>query len=113
VRDVEGNTSFDACSNYYYGETEDYAFTVIGLEDCDGTPAPGLTIAAQSDFCVSGSTTLTLEDSYITYSGISWQWQSSTDGGDTWNDISGAVSFSYTTPAITVTTQYRCAVMCN
>ena len=112
VRDVESYTVFDACSSYYYGETEDYAFTVIGLEDCDGIPAPGATIAAQSDFCVSGSTTLTLEDNYITYSGISWQWQSSTDDGDTWNDISGATSFSYTTPTISATTLYRCEVSC-
>lgn len=28
VRVVEGSTSFDACSNYSYGETEDYGFTV-------------------------------------------------------------------------------------
>src|SRR5690606_7394811 len=113
VRVVESNTNFDPCANYFYGETEDYAFTVIGLEDCAGTPAPGLTMAAQSDFCVSGSTILTLENSYITYSGISWQWQNSTDGGDTWNNIPGATSFNYTTSTVAATTMFRCMVTCN
>lgn len=42
VRVVEGNTSFDPCSNYSYGETEDYTFTVIEEPDC--MPPTGLGI---------------------------------------------------------------------
>src|SRR5690606_30122388 len=42
VRVVEGNTSFDPCSNYNYGETEDYTFTVIEEPDC--MPPTGLGI---------------------------------------------------------------------
>src|SRR5690606_28322654 len=34
VRVVEGNTSFDPCSNYSYGETEDYTFSVIEPPTC-------------------------------------------------------------------------------
>ena len=39
---------------------------------------------------------------------ISYQWQSSTNGGTTWSDILGATSATYDPPAgISVTTQYR------
>ncbi len=113
VRIVQQDLNFNACNNKPKGEAEDYSFTVMGLEDCDGTPAPGLTIADQSDFCISGSTTLTLEDNYNTFSGITWQWQSSPDGGSSWNDVPGATFYSYTTPIITATTMYRCKISCN
>lgn len=39
--------------------------------------------------------------------GETWQWQSSTNGGSTWTDISGATSNSYNPGDITTTTQFR------
>jgi hypothetical protein len=55
------------------------------------------------------SVTATSDDLPITY-----QWQSSTDGGVTWVDILGATSSTYTTPVITTLIQantlYRCIV---
>jgi len=36
-----------------------------------------------------------------------YQWQSSTNGGTTWTNITGATSISYAAPALTVNTQYR------
>ncbi len=44
---------------------------------------------------------------------LSYQWQRSTDGGVTWRDVPGAVSGSYTTPALTYAMEgdrYRCRV---
>lgn len=44
---------------------------------------------------------------------LSYQWQRSTDGGGTWTDVPGAVSESYTTPALTFAMEgdrYRCRV---
>lgn len=47
---------------------------------------------------------------------FSYQWQSSTDGGATWNDIAGATSVTYDAGSPAVTTQYRRIVtsdVCN
>ena len=44
---------------------------------------------------------------------LSYQWQISTDGGSTWNDITGATGSSYTTPVLSLAdngNQYRCRV---
>lgn len=46
-------------------------------------------------------------------SGLSYQWQQSSDGGQSWTDISGATSVSYKTGATTLQmngTQYRCVI---
>lgn len=46
-------------------------------------------------------------------SGLSYQWQQSSDGGQSWAPISGATSDSYTTDATTLQmngTQYRCVI---
>jgi len=37
----------------------------------------------------------------------SYQWQSSTDGGFTWNNIPGATSTTYSPPALTIPTKFR------
>ena len=42
VRVVEGNTGFDPCTIYNYGETEDYTFTVIDPPAC--MPPSGLAV---------------------------------------------------------------------
>ena len=44
--------------------------------------------------------------------GITYQWQSSTNGGTTWTNIAGATSFSATAFQV-VTTQYRCVINCT
>jgi len=46
----------------------------------------------------------------------SYQWQSSTDGGTTWNNINGATQINYTTPVLIADIQYRRVVsslLCN
>jgi PKD repeat protein len=47
---------------------------------------------------------------------FSYQWQSSTDGGTTWNNINGATQINYTTPVLIADIQYRRVVsslLCN
>lgn len=47
---------------------------------------------------------------------FSYQWQSSTDGGATWNNINGATQINYTTPVLIADIQYRRTVsslLCN
>lgn len=77
---------------------------------CSGTPAPGNTIASSASICRGASVTLSAENATIG-SGISYQWQSSTDGVD-FSDIDGATASTLTvTP--TVATHYQLKVTCS
>lgn len=69
---------------------------------------PGV-IAANQSVSTGGDPAAFTTTTAATGSGtLSYQWQSSTDNGATWNNISGANSTTYDPPAgITTTTQYR------
>ncbi len=112
VRLVWSGTITDACTAFGNGETEDYTFNVIAQAPCVGVPAPGNTIASVSSFCVSGTSNLSVDNSYINFSGIAYQWQSS-NNGTAWNDVAGATAYTYTTPVLTQTAQYRLRVICS
>ena len=78
---------------------------------CSGTPAPGATIASTTSVCSGVSVVLSLETA-TTGSGVTYQWQSSINGGTNWTDIPNATASTYTaTP--TVETSYRCNVTCS
>jgi len=104
--------AISACGPATYGEYEDYSFIVTPLPVCSGTPAPGNTVASQTAFC-SGTGTVNLSISTaFTLSGISYQWQSSTDGVS-YTNVGGATSATYTTPTLSSTTYYQCVVTCS
>ncbi|MFN3969123.1 beta strand repeat-containing protein [Flavobacterium sp.] len=78
---------------------------------CTGTPAPGATIASSATACSGQPITLSLTTP-TTGAGVTYQWQSSTNGGTTWTNVSGATAATYVaTPA--VDTSYRCNVTCS
>ncbi len=95
----------------YYGEVEDYKIMVKQLTACDADPVPGATTVSENPVCVGNDFTLSLEDDYYYYTGISYQWQSSSDGS-TWSNISGATHHEHTTN-ITEDTYYHCIVSCD
>lgn len=105
------STAPTTCGNVTNGETEDYAFYAIAQPACAGVPAPGNTNAVLSSFCVSGSTNLSVDNNYISSSGITYQWQSSTNG-TVWSDVQSATSYTLTTPVLTQTTSFRLRVRC-
>lgn len=77
---------------------------------CTGTPAPGATIASSTSPCFGQPITLSLATP-TTGASVTYQWQSSTNGGSTWTDISGATAATYVaTPS--VDTSYLCNVTC-
>lgn len=86
--------------------------TVTPTASCEGPPQtlnitmaplnPGTATLNNTTFCGIGSTTLTLTG----YDGTI-QWQQSTNGGNTWTDISGATSSPYTVNGITTSTMYQ------
>ncbi|OFX46742.1 MAG: hypothetical protein A2046_01160, partial [Bacteroidetes bacterium GWA2_30_7] len=100
----------DACNQLSYGETEDYSFTVIATTPCSGTPSPGNTVSTASSVCSGIDFTLSLQNS-VAESGITYQWQLSTDNS-TWTNISGATNSTYTTSQ-TSEKYYRCVVTCS
>ncbi|ESU28803.1 hypothetical protein FLJC2902T_14000 [Flavobacterium limnosediminis JC2902] len=78
---------------------------------CTGTPAPGATIASSASVCSGQSITLSLTTP-TTGAGVTYQWQSSENGGTTWTNIAGATAATYVaTP--TTNTSYQCNVTCS
>lgn len=77
------------------------------------TPAPGNTLSSATNICGNSTTpvTLSLQNSYATYTGITWQWQSF--DGTNWNDIAGATAATYVFTGLPQTTQFRCKVTCD
>ncbi|MBF6640307.1 hypothetical protein IVB69_02320 [Flavobacterium sp. J49] len=78
---------------------------------CTGTPAPGATIASSATACSGQPITLSLTTA-TTGAGVTYQWQSSTNGGSTWANVSGATAATYV-DSPTVNTSYRCNVTCS
>lgn len=78
---------------------------------CSGTPTAGTATAAATSFTCSGSTTVSLSG-YSTDTGISFLWQSSPAGTNTWSDIATATTNTLTTGTISASTDYRCKVTC-
>ncbi|WP_143090436.1 GEVED domain-containing protein [Flavobacterium akiainvivens] len=77
---------------------------------CTGTPAPGNTLSSVSSVCAGSNFTLSLQNA-TTGSGVSYQWQSSSNQ-TTWANISGATASTLTTTQ-NASTYYRCNVTCS
>ncbi len=80
------------------------------VSPCSGMPVPGNTLSSSSQACPGVNFNLSLENPSLT-SGITYQWQSSTNG-TVYSNIAGAV---YNTCVInqSVPTYYRCLVSCS
>lgn len=104
------NSSCAAISNGY-GETEDYAITIVAGTACSGTPVAGTAQASSNNVCPSVPINLSLAGSSAV-TGLSYQWQSSPNG-ITWTNL-GAVQNTpyYTVASQTATTSYRAIVTC-
>ncbi|MEI2709643.1 MAG: hypothetical protein V9E96_11605 [Chitinophagaceae bacterium] len=68
-------------------------------------------LAAPLNVCAGQSITLNASGVDVG-PGLTYQWQASTDGGTTWNDIAGATTFSVTTTQV-LTSRYRLKVTCT
>ncbi|MGH2664281.1 T9SS type A sorting domain-containing protein [Flavobacterium sp.] len=78
---------------------------------CTGTPAPGATIASSMSPCSGQSITLSLTTP-VTGAGVTYQWQSSTNGGTNWTNIAGATAATYAATPF-MDTLYQCNVTCS
>ena len=93
---------------YYY--FDDVTISQVALIPCSGTPAPGNTIASVSSVVSGGTSVLSLQNT-TTGSGVTYQWQSSTDNS-TFTNIGVATASTYTA-TVTAKTYYRCLVTCS
>jgi hypothetical protein len=87
------------------------ALSGVGIIPCAGVPTAGT--VTMSPVAGGPSTTFNMSVSgYTLATGITFQWQSSTDSA-TWVDIAGATNTSYSAPGISSTTYFRCNVTCT
>jgi hypothetical protein len=93
------------------GEAEDYTLEVVAAPPCAGPINGGIATSSNSVLCGSGTTTLNATGISAGI-GLSYQWQSSPAGANTFTDITGATTINYTTAAITVSTDFRLVVTC-
>ncbi|HPF01138.1 MAG TPA: fibronectin type III domain-containing protein, partial [Bacteroidales bacterium] len=99
------------------GEARDTYFPDMGADEnltpvvftCT-TPTPGNTIASSTALCYGDGVLLTLENA-TAGTGVTYQWQSSTDG-ITYTNITGATAESYGTIQ-TAATYFQCVVTCH
>jgi len=82
----------------------------VSATSCSGTPAPGNTLSTLNPVCSGNNFNLSLQNP-IFETGITYQWQSSTDN-ITYSNIAGATMSSYSTTQ-TVATYYQCIVTCT
>ncbi|MBS1939328.1 MAG: hypothetical protein JST38_00415, partial [Bacteroidetes bacterium] len=94
----------DPCGSYGYGQVEDYTVNVAAAATCNSTPAPGNT-TGPATICAATSFTLGIQNT-PTDAGITYQWQTSTDGS-TWANASGASTGATYTTMQAASTWYR------
>jgi Glycine rich protein/GEVED domain/Secretion system C-terminal sorting domain len=91
--------------------TDSIAVNGIGGSPCGGTPSAGT--ATITPTYGSGSTPFTLGLSGVSsVSGLTYQWQKTTDTTAAWTTISGATNLSYGFTGISANTWFKCVVTC-
>ncbi|MBS1938393.1 MAG: choice-of-anchor J domain-containing protein, partial [Bacteroidetes bacterium] len=104
------NGAGDACTSMGSGSSQDYCITLLPSSACSVLPAPGNT-TGPSNICANTNFTLGVQNSTVGL-GVSYQWESSTDGS-TWANAAGtSTNITYTT-SLTASTWYRCQVTCT
>lgn len=78
---------------------------------CTGTPPTLTASVSPTSACVGSPISLSVPP--VSALNITYQWQYSTDGGTTWNNIAGATSASSTTSMPAVSAVFRCLVTCT
>ncbi len=96
--------------------TVDNFSITVNQNQCSGTPIPGNTLASTTNICTGDTTNLSLQNTFTPGTGIIYQWSSATDisgSPGAYSAIAGAISATYTPPAMTATTWFTCSVTCT
>lgn len=105
-------TSSQYCSEFSFGETEDYTITIEPQPACTGAPEPGTLTISPDEFCMTGTTATLALSNYPLASDIVLEWEQSADGV-AWNTIPGANGYNYTSDPLSATTYFRVKVTCT
>src|SRR5690606_33192066 len=87
-------------------------FDMIPAIPCSGQVSAGVADASVTNACGAVPFNLKLTGSTAA-GGITYQWQSSPAGANTWADITGATSMFYIVTNQTAATDYRCILVCT
>ncbi|ANE50102.1 gliding motility-associated C-terminal domain-containing protein [Flavisolibacter tropicus] len=79
---------------------------------CITPPVPGVAVSSLSSVCNSSTSFTFTVTGATTGTGITYQWQSSTDNSN-WTDIPAATIKDYTSSGINSTTYFRRAIICS
>ena len=102
------STTNYAHTSYFYGETEDYCFTVSQLVSCSGTPNAGVAGISIASGCSGASATLSASG-LSSGTGITYQWASGPTATGPWTNGSTSAS---TTVNPTSDTYYQLTTTC-
>jgi hypothetical protein len=105
-------TSPAACGTISRGETEDYTIKVTAGTPCSGAPVGVAITPTSSIVCGTGGAIFTASTT-STGLGITFAWESSPAGLNTWTPIGGATTNTYIATAVTVSTDYHCILTCS
>ena len=110
------STNPTSCGSNTYTETEDYTINAIAPPACSGTPVGGTAIVAPVSGNPGSSYTVSASG-FTVATGLTFQWQYSTNGGGLWTPT-GAPTGTYsnytaTAPALGVVTLWRLVVTCT
>jgi hypothetical protein len=100
------------CYGGTFGSFEDYTLEVTTGVACAGTPTGVVITPSVAEYCTVGSSNLLV----TTTSGgtsLSYQWQSSPAGTNTFTNIIGANDTYYAATNINTSTDFRCIVSCG
>ncbi|RYY72825.1 MAG: hypothetical protein EOO52_20300 [Gammaproteobacteria bacterium] len=86
-------------------------FSWIPAVACNGAPNAGTASATPATVCLNQPVSLAATGVTLA-SGLTYQWQSSTDNGTTWGNINGATTLSTSTNQV-FTSLYRLRVICT
>lgn len=87
-------------------------FSIAELPACSASPSPGATLASAASVCPTTSLRLRLANNPLLNSGITFQWQSSTNGSTYTNVAANGRDSVYVTTQ-SVATWYRAQVTCG
>jgi hypothetical protein len=108
-----GGSLSNACSSYFYGETEEYRVNIVLATPCSGPPATNTAIAGSATVCPNSGTALSLANGYIN-SGLIYQWYSSSFSSvGPFTPVTGATTPFLSSPNLTTTTWFQAVVTCT
>ncbi|MBS1782536.1 MAG: hypothetical protein JSS78_05685, partial [Bacteroidetes bacterium] len=104
----------DACATFGSGETEDYVVTIANAPPCSGIPVIGSAYGPSGNIICANAPFSLHDTGYAVVSGITYTWESSPAGANTWTTIATATSVNYTvTSGIATATDFRFKAVCS